>query len=135
MTNQNCLVCFKSTINTNELLVCDFGRVEMQHVSLQIELPHKFLHAYGTNVSVDASVNNNVIVKNYIISFKSTINITKLLMCDFGRMELQHVSFQIALPRIFLETHGTNVSVEAGVPCNVIVVVRASAERPAASLT
>ena len=32
---------------------------------------------------------------------KSTINMNNLHMCDFGRMEKQHVSFQIALPRIF----------------------------------
>ena len=119
MTNQNCLVCFTSTINTIELLMCDFGRIKLQHVSFHIALPHKFLQAYGTNDSVNASVNCNVIVKNYIICFKSIIKITKLLMCDFGRMELQHVSFHIALPHKFLHAYGTNVN--ASVNCNVAV--------------
>ena len=40
----------------NELLMRDFGRVETQHVNLQIALPRKFLQANGTNISFDTGM-------------------------------------------------------------------------------
>ena len=48
---------------------------------------------------------------------------------------MQHVSFQIALQREFLQAYEANISVDACVHGDVIVVVRASAENPAAHLT
>ena len=43
MTNQNCLVCFTSTINTIELLMCDFGRIKLQHVEGFVP-SYKYIH-------------------------------------------------------------------------------------------
>ena len=43
---------------------------------------------------------------------KSTINTNNLHMCNFGRMEMQHVNLQSALRRKFLQTHGTDISFE-----------------------
>ena len=45
------------------------------------------------------------------------------------------MSFQIALPHKFHHGYRANVSVDAGVPCDVIVIARASAESPAARFT
>ena len=50
-------------------------------------------------------------------------------------MQHNFMSLQIALPHNFLHAYGTNGSVDAGVPSDVIVIVRASAESPAARFT
>ena len=43
----------KSTINTNNLHMCNFGRMEIQHVNLQSALRHKFLQTHGTDISFE----------------------------------------------------------------------------------
>ena len=66
--------------------------------------------------------------KAYKLLSESTINMNNLHMCDFGRKEKQHVRFQIALPRKFLQAYGTNISFATRMSCQMVVIVRASGE-------
>ena len=58
-----------------------------------------------------------------------------LLRCDFGRIAMQHVNFHIALPRKFLQAHGTDISFDTLVGREMVVIVRANGEAFSASLT
>ena len=94
-----------------------------QSSKLQVLDQYKHVLCYAVNQSsqVPKYDHDNIIVEQSITTTLSALNSqqtrTKLLRCDSGRMELQHVSCHTALPCKFFQAQGTNISFDTRVGC------------------